>query len=747
MTIFFIVRTKRCDDTLLFLALLFVVNSFCIAQWSSDPTVNTSVCTVAGQYPAMTSDGNCGAIIAWQDGRNGTYDIYAQRINDSGVVLWEYNGIAICTSAYDQSGPVVTSDGAGGAIIAWKDSRNVSGDNDNYDVYAQYVNAAGVLQWATDGVAICTEKHDQGVTNIISDGAGGAIIVWEDGRRDTNLFEQPYTFDIYLQHINSAGTKLWASNGILVGTDVDILVLFGVLPDNIGGTYITWADYLGKIYAQRIDSSGIAQWDSGGVELCSVGGRFPDITKDKTGGVIITWRVAGNPTASDIYVQKIDSNGVIQWSPNGVPVCTAIHYQSFPKISSDGAGGAIITWEDERNNVDNLYDIYAQRVNASGVTQWITNGVAICTAANSQSRPKIVSDGIGGAIITWTDRRNGAHIYAQRVNNSGDIQWQLDGIPISIAEPAQVYPAMIEDGSGGAIITWQDARHGGSDIYAQNVTIDGNLGFLKTFNYVEQDRWNMVSVPLIVNDYNKSSLFPTAQSSAFAYEGTYSIQEVLTNGVGYWLKFNGEQSIRMTGFTISSDTITVYEGWNMIGSISSSLDVTQITSNPSGFVTSQFIGYNNGYCESSTIEPGKAYWVKVSQEGQLILSSEANTQTSRTKIIIVPTSDLPPSSPKFATSNLKPETFNLCQNYPNPFNPSTMFGYQLPVSGKIIMKVFNVIGEEVATLVNETKEAGQYTISWNAEGKPSGIYFCRYYVIGEFGKELYTETRKILLMR
>ncbi len=77
-----------------------------------------------------------------------------------------------------------------------------------------------------------------------------------------------------------------------------------------------------------------------------------------------------------------------QWSNNpniNTPICTATGNQQVPTIVSDGSGGAIITWQDLRNGTNN--DIYAQHVNASGVVQWTANGDTVCTAANDQSVP------------------------------------------------------------------------------------------------------------------------------------------------------------------------------------------------------------------------------------------------------------------------------------------------------------------------------------------------------------------------
>ncbi|MBI5475035.1 MAG: T9SS type A sorting domain-containing protein [Ignavibacteriae bacterium] len=73
----------------------------------------------------------------------------------------------------------------------------------------------------------------------------------------------------------------------------------------------------------------------------------------------------------------------------------------------------------------------------------------------------------------------------------------------------------------------------------------------------------------------------------------------------------------------------------------------------------------------------------------------------------------------------KPKVFALHQNYPNPFNPSTEIGYQTLEFGRVTLKVFDILGREVATLVNDAKEQGKYSIHWSAEGFPSGVYFYR----------------------
>ena len=156
------------------------------------------------------------------------------------------------------------------------------------------------------------------------------------------------------------------------------------------------------------------------------------------------------------------------WVDNGNALCTVAGDQSSPQITSDGSGGAIVTWDDWRSW---SYDIYAQRVNASGVVQWVADGVALCAATGDQEWPMITSDGAGGAIVTWDDDRSGSYdVYTQRVNASGVVQWAADGVVLCAATGTQQYPAITSDGAGGAIVTWEDWRSGSnSDVYAQRV--------------------------------------------------------------------------------------------------------------------------------------------------------------------------------------------------------------------------------------------------------------------------------------
>ncbi|MBI5474256.1 MAG: T9SS type A sorting domain-containing protein [Ignavibacteriae bacterium] len=438
------------------------------AQWSHDATANNIIsAATSNQYsPTVTSDGSGGAIITWYDYRAGNYDIYAQRISSAGVAQWTTNGVPISTAANSQDFPMITSDGAGGAIITWEDDRS------NVEIYAQRINSAGVVQWTANGVAISTAANTQGHPMIDADGSGGAIITWEDYRSGTN-------FDIYAQRINSAGVVQWTANGVAISTTSVAQGSPKIASDGSGGAIVTWHDGSAggrDIYAQRINSAGVVQWTANGVAIATAANDQLSqmIASDGSGGAIITWEDfrGGN---YDIYAQRINSAGVVQWTADGVAISTAASAQTNPMIATDGSGGAIVTWEDLRSS---NFDIYAQRINSAGVVQWTANGVAISSAASTQDYQGITSDGWGGAIVTWEDYRSGNHdIYAQRINSAGVGQWTADGLAIATAANNQDYPTITSDGSSGAIITWSDFRNGTSyDIYAQKVDRHGILG-------------------------------------------------------------------------------------------------------------------------------------------------------------------------------------------------------------------------------------------------------------------------------
>lgn len=405
------------------------------------------------EVPQICSDGYEGAIIAWEDRRSGQYsDIYAQRIDSDGNALWDPNGTVICSASFGQVRVQLCSDGLGGAIITWDDSRGPT-----YDIYAQRIDSAGNVNWTLDGEEICTEVEDQREVQICSDGVGGAIITWEDYR---DIARQ-----IMAQRIDQNGNILWDANGTLIrarGGHPQII------NNGMGAAIITCAET--DIWAQKIALNGTVLWGADGIDICDEDNTqtFPHLCSDGFGGAIITWGDDRTGIGSDVYAQRVASNGTVLWILNGSAICTEIGSQHNARICSDDSGGAIITWTDTRAGAGD-YDIYAQKIDSAGNVKWTLNGSAICTAYESQFEPQLCHDGYGGSIIVWRDYRNGndRDVYAQWVDTDGNVEL-MGGMLICNATDDQLYPQICSDGSGGAFITWDDHRFSHSDVYAQH---------------------------------------------------------------------------------------------------------------------------------------------------------------------------------------------------------------------------------------------------------------------------------------
>ena len=165
------------------------------------------------------------------------------------------------------------------------------------------------------------------------------------------------------------------------------------------------------------------------------------------------------------------------WGANGKALCTAVGDQKDPQLVSDGAGGAIVVWADGRDGSGK--DVYAQKIDVDGNIQWATNGTAICTLSDYSSlEPQICSDGNGGAIIAWSDNRTGSRdVYVQYVDSGGNPQLDANGQLICGATYNQLNVRVVCAGNGKAIIGWGDGRTGmDNDIYAYGVSYQGGGG-------------------------------------------------------------------------------------------------------------------------------------------------------------------------------------------------------------------------------------------------------------------------------
>ena len=396
--------------------------------------------------------------------------------------------LAISAAGLNQGSPACVEDGAGGYIVVWRDGVS------SFNLYAKHVFADGTFDpsWPAGGRILCPGSGSQQNATIASDGAGGAIVTWEDYRAAPSAAAP----DIYAAHVLASGAMdpAWPAAGLAVCTAVKDQLVPTIVPDGAGGAVIAWQDdrVFYDVYAQHVLASGVVDpaWPVNGRALCTAtdGQGSQTMVSDGAGGAIVAWHDFRTGTQWDIYAQHVLASGAVDpaWPLDGRALCTAASHQTFPATITDGSGGAIVTWEDRRSG---SYAVYAQHVFSSGAVDpaWPANGVAVGAAttvlvnANNNPRPRLAPDGAGGALVTWQDDRNAGvlEVYLQHVTGTGvaDPAWPANGRALCPNPWAQTMPLIVADPTGSAIVAWSDDRVVGypHDLYCQRVVPGGTI--------------------------------------------------------------------------------------------------------------------------------------------------------------------------------------------------------------------------------------------------------------------------------
>ncbi len=439
--------------------------------------------------------------------------------------VWAKTGMLINDAVGNtpQQNPQLIADGKNNFIVVWEDGRS-----GYYDIYVQKINPSGQPLWNKDGAPACSSKSNQNFPQLASDMAGGAIIVWQDYRRGNA--------DIFAQRIDASGKTLWGKDGIAVSRAPAGQFAPQIIPDGNGGAIITWHDYregMGEdIFAQRINSNGKVLWQENGVVISTAAGTqwYPKIASDNAGGAVITWTDGRiSPSDNNIFAQHVDKTGKTLWQADGLPVCSAASNQAHPQIISL-SDGVIITWHDSRSKGN---DIYAQKIDFNGKLMWPKDGAEICTIAYPQENPNLAPDGAGGAIIVWTDHRGEENnIFAQRILSNGKLSWQKDGRPINKSNREQHNPQIIKLIGEDWFVVWEEKKNQDWDIFGQRINSSGTA-LLPNSLQLASSKGDQVSATMATSLDN--NIIVVWQDNRFGNNDIYT-QKFSTQGKSLWNK-------------------------------------------------------------------------------------------------------------------------------------------------------------------------------------------------------------------
>ncbi len=455
------------------------------ADWPTDPTTNVYTLMLPQTPVAGFVPDSAGGMLFALQLRPGMHDYTAaQRVDRWGQPRWSVDsglslGIAVFSYIpivnYPGQGPMLASDGGGGAYLAWIDFDDLSTGN----VQAQHLTADGTRTWSPSsnpsGVALTTQgaQFPYYLPTAAPDGRGGVLVAWLD-------VSAPGYF---VQRLGGNGLARWTAGGVPLGAP-NAVNWMDVVADGAGGAIVLAAGASG-VFAQRVDSTGAVRWSPGWARLSATSVNADAYTdfdpflrdlkaaSDGAGGAVVAWT---DPRESgDLYAQRVDSTGALRWGSDGAVVCALPGAQSAPRCAGDGSGGVIVAWQDLRNGTDE--DIYAQRIDASGVARWTPNGLPLCVQPHDQVTPTLAGVPSGGAVVAWRDSRADSlgDIYAQYVDGDGSRHWRLDGAPVCTATTGQADPFLVSDGGNGGIVAWFDSR---GAIYSQRTPVNASVPVL-----------------------------------------------------------------------------------------------------------------------------------------------------------------------------------------------------------------------------------------------------------------------------
>jgi hypothetical protein len=662
-------------------------------------------------------------------------DLYIAKYDESGNVLWA-NPLGGAGTDYPSD---VTTDKIGNCYVAGSLSVGyVWPSGFSYtDAFIAKYDAKGERKW----LKTFGGKWDDGASVVKVDRLGN--IYAAGSFMDTASFGNQRQLvsrglgDIFIAKFDSNGTCLWAVQA--GGAEADGVSGFSL--DALGNFYVTGmctgtavfdsiivtGSARQNIFIAKYDSNANVIWvrQPKGEPTASTGGDYPGrVAIDAAGNCIIsgTLRIPttfgqfrlGTTAAYGIFLAKYDPQGTCLWATSAEGEDQwdqgndfAIDKQGNSFVVGSFAGlisfgnKRFLSWNSSRDGFIGKYD-------PNGICLWVKQfGAGSLEYANS-----IATDGKGSLWIAGYHWDKVAFDQVSITASGGFVVRMSDGVSPIIDEP----PLRDTLGSYYSLEmgnTWyfqESGRSGGSGFGApyRNVTasvtkqstIDGKIYSVIEYTGLDNSTIDpnapLWSVPILAR-------YDTVTGNYYEYD-TKAATEVLV-----------DSSKCSRSGTYSWGTLTLMDAERVLGKITTLRRVMR--------------GYN----------------IDTRAMGLGLINSERTGFRGGAKLdlvrAIIGANEIGTGIAMGPTAGTIPHGYALEQNYPNPFNPSTTISFSLPSRSFVRLKIFDLMGREVAALVSEEMSAGNYSKEWNASGIPSGVYFYRL----QAGR--YTETKRLVLMR
>lgn len=633
-----------------------------------------------------------------------------------------------------------------------------------FEVFAQAPN----FTWAKKGGGT---GRDQGYA-ITNDGSGNIYVTGEFTGTGTFAPNVSLTsggnVDFFLVKYDTAGNAIWGKKGGGTLTDRGYGVVVGkdgnpVVTGHYYGTStfdtvsVTSSGNLDAFIAKYNAADGKLLWLREGKSVSQTSPRA--LTVDAQGNYIAVgyFGAATGLTAAfdnitlttnglrDIYIVKYNADGAIQWGVNAGGIGAG---DEAKDVTCDAAGNIYVTgvFLDSANFGNTKVvgnggsDMFVAKFTSAGNLVWVKtaggkkedegNGIALDASGNVYVSGRIDSAAIFDANNAYVGA-GGYDAFIAKYDNSGNLLWvKFGGGALN-----DYMNGIVCDQSGvigiGTFIT--SANFGGTplvsagvdDLYFVRYKSNGDFDWIRQAGGSEKEISNRIILDKAGTIYACGAFRTT---SSF---GPYSLTSTGLEDV-FLAKMNGAGVIpvELSSFTASAKGDYVRLNWSTATETNNASFEVQRSSDKVSFVTIASVagkGTTAQMNEYSFVDKNIAsskYYYRLKQ-------NDFDGISSYSGIVEVEVA--------------QPKDFQLNQNYPNPFNPSTLISYQLPAESKVTLKVYNVLGREISTLVNGNQAAGRYNVKFDAgsKGLSSGVYYYRLQVNNALG--IFNETKKMIL--
>ncbi len=691
--------------------------------------VNSNVNSPYRIAPDIVASNDTTFAVVWEDARDGNGHSYFRILKIDGTPLYDDLLLEANYPAAYQFSPQVRFIKGTGYFTGWISTRDAG-----QSVYGQVISKTSALvdtSFRINGqlADLCWDLRMAAARD------SGVGCVWTD---------YTSTAQIKYQKISNLG-KLSGNNVTMQDNTLLGERNFPAIAFRSSGLNVIWTDERNgnpDIFQQRLYLSLSKAFDNIILNDDQAGSQqyTPDIAWLPQGANAIVWRDC-EADDGDIYLQR---NSV-----SGAPIGAALRInddpgrslQSNPRIGTSTSGDMIVVWEDSRTASGIAgQNIFAQRLWANGTKVGANFVVNDDGTAKPKSQPDIAVGNDGSSVIVWVDERaTKKQIYLQRYNSSG-VAVGGNQLVTSVSGAVESFSPHVGVRSDASfVVSFLSIVGGHQELFIQRFNASGvAVGDFHMLD-VDTSQVQILDADIFVHDSKGAFYITTIQTST-------------SGSVVRWYRYGFNGNLELGNIQVSDVTGANFGELRTDGDIDDGIVVAWSDSR-SGIQRGYFQvlredGYHIG--ANTPVSTGSSPFLErhpaVSLNNGFVFCSWVDNRNAGRGFDVFLNYDQYTATDVGDVNISLPKQFELEQNFPNPFNPQTIIRYELRKAQAVTLVIYNTLGQQVRTLVDDYQTAGSYTVTWDgtsstASQVSSGIYFYRLQA-GD-----YSETRKMTLLK